>query len=64
MPCGVRTGVVCVVRVFVTRSQRTDDATVTLARRAEASLKKKLDKMTKQGRGVCDEGRASRSSKE
>ena len=26
--------------------------------------KKKLDKMTKQGRGVCYEGRASRSSKE
>ena len=38
---------------------------VTLAWRTEASFKnKKLDKMTEQVRGVCDEERASRSSKE
>ena len=56
---------VCGTCAPVTRVQRTVDATVTLVRRTEASFKKKkLDKMTKQVRGVYDEGRKSRSSKE
>jgi hypothetical protein len=51
---------VCGTCASVTRVQRTVDATVTLPRRTEASFKKKkLDKMTKQVRGVYDEGTKS-----